>query len=120
MREGADKSPQNPHVAGRPDELSRNVKGDTSMARLQSKFLDGDQTAFDDIERWNPNNERSGLDEWRGRFWLPDGDRVDPTRKHCLRRDDGRAGQVLMDQFMISEGAKDKRHILDNSVFLSV
>jgi hypothetical protein len=90
------------------------------MARLQSKLLDADQVPFDDIERWTPINGRPGLDEWRGRFWLPDGDRVDPTRKYCLIRDDGRAGEMVVDQFITSEGAADKNTILDIAVSLTI
>lgn len=90
------------------------------MARLQSKLLDADQVPFDDIERWTPINGRPGLDEWRGRFWLPDGDRVDPTRKYCLIRDDGRTGEMVVDQFITSEGAEDKKTVLDISVSLTI
>jgi hypothetical protein len=90
------------------------------MASLRVKLLDDEKLSFGDIKGSSPIKESPGLDEWRGRFWLPDGNLVDPTRKHCLIRDDGRAGEMLMDQFIMSEGAKDKKTILDNSVFLSV
>ena len=100
-----------------PDAMSL---GDTSMPRLQSKLLDADQIPFDDMKRWTPIKERGGLDDWRGRFWLPDGDRVDTTRKYCLIRDDGRTGEMVMDQFITSEAAEDKRNSLAMSVSLTI
>jgi hypothetical protein len=61
------------------------------MAHVLVKLLDADQVSFDDIEWLTPIKESPVLHEWRGRFWLPEGDRVDPARKRCLMGDDGRA-----------------------------
>jgi hypothetical protein len=118
--DGGDELRQIPPAANRQDEQWRSVKEDTNMPRLQSKLLDADQSPFDDMKRWTPIKERAGLDDWRGRFWLPDGDRVDTTRKYCLIRDDGRTGEIVMDQFITSEGAEDKRNSLAMSVSLTI
>jgi len=93
---------QNPPAANRRHEQWRDAKEDTSMPRLQSKLLDTDQVPSEHIEGLTPIKESSSLDEWRGRFWLPDGDRVDPTRKYCLVGHDGRAGEMIMDNFVVS------------------
>jgi hypothetical protein len=105
MREVVDELRQNPPAANRQNEQWRSVNEDTSMPLLQSKLLDADQIPFDDIERWTLIKERAGLDDWRGRFWLPDGDRVDTTRKFCLIRDDGSVGEMIMEEFAASDYA---------------
>ncbi len=72
------------------------------MARLRVKLLDDEKLSFGDIERLSPIQEGPDPDAWRGRFWLPDGNRVDPTRKHCLMRDDTPAGEMIMENFVAS------------------
>jgi hypothetical protein len=106
--EVADELRQYPPAANRQDEQWRDVKEDASMPQFQSKLLDADQIPFDDMKRWTSIKERAGLDDWRGRFWLPDGDRVDTTRKYRLIRDDGRTGEMVMDQLITSEDAEVK------------
>ena len=73
------------------------------MQPLRGKLLDGDQLPFDYLERWSTINERSALHEWPGRFWLPAAIGVDPARKYCLARGDGRAGEMIMDRFGSSD-----------------
>jgi hypothetical protein len=90
------------------------------MASLRVKLLDDGQLSFDHIGGSTPIKESSGLNEWRGRSWLPDGNRVDPARKHCLTRDDGRAGKMVMDQFIASDGIKIKKTSLAVSVSLAI
>jgi len=70
---------------------------------LRDKLLDGDQVSFDDIQAWNMITVKPGLHEWSGRFWLPAGDRVEPTRKYCLIREDGQAGEMIFDRFGSSD-----------------
>ena len=77
------------------------------MTRMQSKLLDADQVLFDDIDARLPIKENRGFDEWPGRFWLPDGDRVDPTREHCSIRGDRYAGEMIMEQFTASDSTED-------------
>jgi len=89
------------------------------MAHVLVKLLDADQVSFDDIEGLTPIKESPVLHEWRGRFWLPEGDRVDPARKHCLMGDDGRDDGSVMDQFIASKGADYKKNSLALPVFLT-
>jgi hypothetical protein len=69
------------------------------VERLRGKLLDGDQVVFDEIEGSIAIKEGPGLQEWRGRFSLPDGSWVEPGRKYCLLRDDGRAGRLIVESF---------------------
>jgi hypothetical protein len=69
------------------------------MERLRGKLMDGDRILFDAIEGSITIKEGPGLQEWRGRFWLPAGGQVQPGRKYCLLRDDGRAGELLVESF---------------------
>jgi hypothetical protein len=69
------------------------------MERLEGKLLDGDQVLFGEIEGSITIEEGPGLPEWRGRFWLPDGGRVEPGRTYGLIRDDGRAGERIVESF---------------------
>jgi hypothetical protein len=66
---------------------------------LRGKLLDGDRVLFDAIEGSIAIKEGPGLQEWRGQFSLPEGGRVEPGRKYCLLRDDGRAGELIVDRF---------------------
>ena len=45
--------------------------------------------------------QKNGPNQWSGRFWLPAGDRVDPTHKFCLIRGDGRLGEMIVDRFAL-------------------
>jgi hypothetical protein len=63
------------------------------------KLLDGDRVPFQEIEGWSTINERPGFNAWWGRFWLPGGNRVEPIRKYCLIRGDGRPGEMIIDRF---------------------
>jgi hypothetical protein len=62
-------------------------------------LLDGDQVLFGEIEGSITIVEGSGLPEWRGRFWLPEGGRVQLGGKSGLIRDDGRAGERIVESF---------------------
>jgi len=68
------------------------------MERFLGKLLQGDRTLFDEIEGSITIKEWPGLQEWRGRFWLPEGSPVEPGGKYCLVRDDGRAGELIVDR----------------------
>lgn len=73
------------------------------MERSPGKLLDAGHIPFDEITGWSTVEEKPGLHEWSGRFWLPAGDRVDPTRKYCLIGGDGRVGEMIMDRFGSSD-----------------
>jgi hypothetical protein len=75
------------------------------MARLRVKLLGADQAPLNAIEGWTSINGNPGVDEWRGRLWLPDDDQVNPTRKYCPIRTDVRAGEMITEQFVASESA---------------
>jgi len=69
------------------------------MERLAGKLLEGDRTLFDKIEGSITIKDGPCLQEWRGRFWLPEGSQVERGGKYCLIRDDGRAGALIVDRF---------------------
>jgi len=77
------------------------------MERSRGTLLNTDQVPSGAIAGWSMGSEKPGLDRWSGRFWLPAGDRVDPTRNFCLFRDDGRAGEMIMDRFGSSATERD-------------
>ena len=58
--------------------------------------MDGDRGLLDEIKGSIATAEGPGLQEWRGRFWLPDGAQVRPGDRYCLIRDDGRAGELVV------------------------
>ena len=62
-------------------------------------MLDGDLVLFGEIEGSITIEEGPSLPEWRGRFWLPAGGQVQPGSKYCLIRDDGRAGELIVESF---------------------
>ncbi len=67
------------------------------MVRFQGKLMDGDRVLLDEIEGSIAIKEGPGLQEWRGRFWLPESSPVQPAGKYCLIRDDGRAGELVVE-----------------------
>jgi hypothetical protein len=67
--------------------------------RESAQLPDGNRASLEEIERWNTGNERPGLNEWSGRFWLPDGHQVEPARKCGMIRSDGRTGEMTLVQF---------------------
>jgi hypothetical protein len=67
------------------------------MERFRGKLMDGDRVLFDEIEGSISIREGTGLQQWRGRFWLPDGAQVRPGDRYCLIRDDGRAGELTVE-----------------------
>ncbi len=77
------------------------------MERTLGKMWNAGQVPAGGIAGWATRSEDPGLCEWSGRFWLPAGDRVDPTRKFCLIRDDGQAGEMIMDRFGSSDIGRD-------------
>jgi hypothetical protein len=69
------------------------------LGRLGGKLLDGDPVLFDEIEGSLTIEVGPGLPEWRGGSWLPEGGRVEPGRTYGLIRDDGRAGERIVESF---------------------
>jgi hypothetical protein len=67
------------------------------MERFRGKLMDGERVLLDEIEGSIAIKEWPGLQEWRGRFWLPDGGQVRPGSKYCLIHDDGRAGALIVE-----------------------
>ena len=71
------------------------------MGRLLDRLLKGDRTLFDVVDGSSTIKGLPGLQEWRGPFWLPESSPVEPGGNHCLVRDDGRAGELIVDRFEI-------------------
>ena len=69
------------------------------MERFRGQLLDGDRGLLDEIEGSITIPEGPGLQEWRGRFWLPESSRVRPGGRYGPIRDDGRAGERIVDSF---------------------
>ena len=69
------------------------------MERLRGQLLEGDRTLFDEVEGSIAIEEGPGLQEWRGQFWLPESSPVRPGGKYGLIRDDGGAGELIVDRF---------------------
>ncbi len=67
------------------------------MERFRGQLTDGDRILLDEIEGSIAIKEWPGLQEWRGRFWLPESSPVQPGGKYGLIRDDGRAGERVME-----------------------
>jgi hypothetical protein len=67
------------------------------MERFRGNLMDGDLGQFDEIEGSIAIKEGPGLQEWWGRFWLPDCTQVRPGDRYCLIRDDGRAGELVVE-----------------------
>jgi hypothetical protein len=84
-----------PAAHGRNAEI---LNEQTAMEHLLGKLLQGDRTGFDMIEGSIKIKDGPGLQEWRGRFWLPQGSPVEPGGNYCLVRDDGRAGKLIVDR----------------------
>src|SRR4051794_2747966 len=84
------------HPTRRPD--AEIIDEETTLERLGGKLLDGDQVLFGEIEGSNTTEEGTGLSEWRGRFWLPEGGRVEPGRTYGLIRDE-RARERIVESF---------------------
>ena len=60
------------------------------------------------IAGWSTIETEPGLHEWSGRLRLPAGDSsVEPARKYCLIRHDGRAGEMIVDRFRWSNIDQD-------------
>jgi hypothetical protein len=67
------------------------------MERFRGRLMDGDRILLDEDEGSVANDEGSVLQDWRGRFWLPDGALVRPGDKYCLIRNDGRDGGLSVE-----------------------
>jgi len=87
------------------------------MERLVGKLLEDDRILFDKIEGSITIKEGPGLQEWRGRFWLPEGSPVEPGGKYCLIRDDGRAGALIVNCFEPAAAGGDLAVFEGNSRF---
>jgi hypothetical protein len=94
-------------LSGWADHEHRNQKSETTLERFRARLLNVDQFPFEDFRAPSTVGDGSGLDQWLGRNWLPASDRVEPTRKYCLIRGDGRLGEMLLDRFLLSDIKKD-------------
>jgi hypothetical protein len=88
---------------GWADDERRNQKPETTMERLQARLLNVDRLPFDGFPAPNTIVEGADPDLWSGRFWLPAGKGVEPTRNFCLLSGDGRVGEMIMDRFALRE-----------------
>jgi hypothetical protein len=86
---------------GRGDRRGR--RAEVAMEALQARLLDAGLGSFDEFPAPLAIVAGAGYAEWPGRYWLPDGDRVEPAGRFCLFRGDGGVGEMLMDRFEVSE-----------------
>jgi len=87
------------------------------MERFVGKLLEDDRMLLDKIAGSSTIKDGPGLQEWRGRFWLPEGSPVEPGGKYCLIRDDGRAGALNVDRFEPGAAGGDRAVFEGNSRF---
>jgi hypothetical protein len=69
------------------------------LERLEGELLDGEEVQFGETESSITIEEGTGLTEWRGRFWVPEGGRVEPGCTYSLIRDDERAKERIVESF---------------------
>ena len=77
------------------------------MKCSQATSFHADQILCGEIAGTSSIEQTPCLHEWSGRFWLPAGERVDPTRKFCLKGRDGRLGEMTMGRFSLSDIEED-------------
>jgi hypothetical protein len=94
-------------LPGWADHERRNQKWETTMEFFRASLLNVNPFPFEDFRAPITVGEGSGLDQWSGRYWLPASDRVEPTRKYCLIRGDGRLGEILVDRFLVCDIKED-------------
>jgi hypothetical protein len=68
------------------------------MESFRGELIDGDRALLDQIEGSITIEEGTGLQEWRGRSWLPEIGRFRPGAKYCLVHDDERAGELIVER----------------------
>jgi hypothetical protein len=90
---------------------------EAAVERFLGKLLEGDRALFDKIDGSITINDGPGLQEWRGRFWLPEGSPVEPGGVYCPRRDDGRAGELFVDHLEPGAAGGDLAGFEGNSQF---
>ena len=67
------------------------------MDRFRGKLMDGDRSCSTRSKVTHRIKEGPGAQEWRGEFWLPESSPVQPGGRYCLIRDDGRAGELIVE-----------------------
>ena len=72
------------------------------MERFQTALQSARKLPLRGIRKSNTSDRKTGSNEWSGRFWLPDGDSVQPAQKFCLVHADGQLGEMTMDRFALS------------------
>ncbi len=72
------------------------------MERFQTALPSAQELPFRGIGPLCTFERKTGPNDWSGRFWLPDGDWVQPVQKFCLVRADGQLGEMTMDRFTLS------------------
>ena len=73
------------------------------MEGSRGKLPNADQVPSSVSAGWGTIAQKPTLHEWSGRFWLPAGYQIEPTRKYCLIRDDGRIGEMILERFGSSD-----------------
>ena len=73
------------------------------METLQARLLDASYLSSDEFGTPRARVVGAGHAGWRGRYWLPDGNRVEPVGRFCLFRGDGGVGEMVMDRFAFCE-----------------
>ncbi len=71
------------------------------MEPLQDALQIARKLPFRAIRPLSTFEREAGTNEWSGRFWLPDGDSVQPAQEFCLVRADGQLGEMTMDRFAL-------------------
>ncbi len=72
------------------------------MERFQTALPSAQELPFRGIRPSSMFEWMTGSNDWSGRFWLPDGDWVQPVQKFCLICADGQLGEMTMDRFALS------------------
>jgi hypothetical protein len=73
------------------------------MEGSRGNLPNDDQVPSSVSARWGTIAQKPGLHEWSGRFWLPAGCQIEPTRMYCLIRDDGRIGEMILERFGLND-----------------
>jgi hypothetical protein len=85
----------------------RTRRAEVTMECSKGKLLDANQILFNDFSASTAILKGVLDEQWLGRYWLPDGDRVEPTHKYCLIRGDGRIGEMLLERFSLGDIKED-------------
>jgi hypothetical protein len=83
------------------------------MEYLRASLKEGDQVLFENLEvNLFVRESASGLKEWYGSFELPASGYIQPGGPYKLILEDGRSGDILMSDILISSDLPTLVHFL--------